>query len=189
MPLRWVTFSKYTACEHSPTARDFRSSTDPPCAHIITTYDSNGTVVKQSRVRNNPMLIRSNCEQCDGSHKAVVESTGASYCLADLLRITTWNSRSHTQLDSRRSQPPKCSSFSNCRVAPFLVATNNRSPLTHHYVRLTGHSVMVLDGRVGFTCRRHERFMTHRDAPPLGAPQPHRCPNSPQVQSDTRRVR
>ena len=53
---------------------------------FITTYDSNGTVVKQSRVRNNPMLIRSYFEQFVGPHKAVVESTGSWYWLADLLR-------------------------------------------------------------------------------------------------------
>ena len=53
---------------------------------FITTYDSNGTVVKQARVRNSPMLIQSYFAALPGQHKAVVESTGSWYWLADLLR-------------------------------------------------------------------------------------------------------
>jgi transposase len=53
---------------------------------FITTYDSNGTVVKQARVRNGTVLIRSYFSQFPGPHKAVVESTGSWYWLADLLR-------------------------------------------------------------------------------------------------------
>ena len=53
---------------------------------FITTYDSNGTVVKQMRVRNSPLLIRSYFSQFSGPHKAVVESTGSWYWLADLLK-------------------------------------------------------------------------------------------------------
>lgn len=53
---------------------------------FITTYDSNGTVVKQARVRNSPLLIRDYFTQFPGPHKAVVESTGSWYWLADLLR-------------------------------------------------------------------------------------------------------
>ena len=52
---------------------------------FITTYDSNGTVVKQARVRNNPLLMQSYFAQFPGPHKAVVESTGSWYWLADLL--------------------------------------------------------------------------------------------------------
>ena len=53
---------------------------------FITTYDSNGTVVKQMRVRNNPLLIQNYFAQFPGPHKAVVESTGSWYWLADLLQ-------------------------------------------------------------------------------------------------------
>jgi transposase len=53
---------------------------------FITTYDSNGTVVKQARVRNSPLLIQSYFAEFPGPHKAVVESTGAWYWLADLLQ-------------------------------------------------------------------------------------------------------
>jgi len=53
---------------------------------FITTYDSNGTVVKQARVRNSPLLIQSYFAQLPGPHKAVVESTGSWYWLADLLQ-------------------------------------------------------------------------------------------------------
>jgi len=53
---------------------------------FITTYDSKGTVVKQMRVRNNPLLIQNYFAQFPGPHKAVVESTGAWYWLADLLQ-------------------------------------------------------------------------------------------------------
>jgi transposase len=53
---------------------------------FITTYDSKGTVVKQMRVRNNPLLIQNYFDQFSGPHKAVFESTGSWYWLADLLR-------------------------------------------------------------------------------------------------------
>lgn len=53
---------------------------------FITTYDSNGRVVKQARVRNSPLLVRSYFAEFPGPHKAVVESTGSWYWLADLLR-------------------------------------------------------------------------------------------------------
>jgi transposase len=53
---------------------------------FITTYDSDGTVVKQARVRNSPLLIRSYFAEFPGPHKAVVESTGSWYWLADLLQ-------------------------------------------------------------------------------------------------------
>ncbi len=53
---------------------------------FITTYDSNGTVVKQMRVKNNPLLIQNYFAQFPGPHKAVVESTGSWYWLADLLQ-------------------------------------------------------------------------------------------------------
>ncbi len=51
---------------------------------FITTYDSDGTVVKQARVRNSPLLIQSYFAEFPGHHKAVVESTGSWYWLADL---------------------------------------------------------------------------------------------------------
>lgn len=53
---------------------------------FITTYDSNGRVVKQMRIQNSPMLIQRYFAQFSGPHKAVVESTGSWYWLADLLR-------------------------------------------------------------------------------------------------------
>jgi len=53
---------------------------------FITTYDSKGTVVKQMRVSNNPLLIQNYFAQFPGPHKAVVESTGSWYWLADLLQ-------------------------------------------------------------------------------------------------------
>ena len=53
---------------------------------FITTYDSQGTVVKQMRVANDPLLIQNYFAQFSGSHRAVVESTGSWYWLADLLQ-------------------------------------------------------------------------------------------------------
>lgn len=53
---------------------------------FITTYDSNGMVVKQARVRNSPLLIQSYFAELPGPHKAAVESTGSWYWLADLLQ-------------------------------------------------------------------------------------------------------
>ena len=53
---------------------------------FITTYDSNGMVVKQARVRNSALLIQSYFVELPGPHKAVVESTGSWYWLADLLQ-------------------------------------------------------------------------------------------------------
>jgi transposase len=52
---------------------------------FITTYDSDGEVVKQKRVRNSAMLIQHYFAQLPGPHKAAVESTGSWYWLADLL--------------------------------------------------------------------------------------------------------
>ena len=53
---------------------------------FITTYDSQGTVVKQMRVANDPLLIQNYFAQFSGSHRAVVESTGSWYWLAVLLQ-------------------------------------------------------------------------------------------------------
>ena len=53
---------------------------------FITTYDSEGRVVKQMRVQNKPLLIQNYFAQFPGPHKAVVESTGAWYWLTDLLQ-------------------------------------------------------------------------------------------------------
>jgi transposase len=52
---------------------------------FITTYDSDGAMVKQKRVPNSPILIQHYFGQLLGLHKAVVESTGSWYWLADLL--------------------------------------------------------------------------------------------------------
>ena len=51
----------------------------------ITTYGPESTIVKQERVPNSPLLIRRCFAQFPGPHKAVVESTGSWYWLADLL--------------------------------------------------------------------------------------------------------
>ncbi len=51
----------------------------------ITTYGPESTIVKQKRVPNSPLLIRRYFAQFPGPHKAVVESTGSWYWLADLL--------------------------------------------------------------------------------------------------------
>ncbi len=51
----------------------------------ITTYGPESTIVKQERVPNSPLLIRRYFAQFPGPHKAVVESTGSWYWLADLL--------------------------------------------------------------------------------------------------------
>ncbi len=52
---------------------------------FITTYGPDGEVVNQERVPNSPMLIQRYFSQRPGAHKAVVESTGSWYWLADLL--------------------------------------------------------------------------------------------------------
>lgn len=52
---------------------------------FITTYDSDGKVVKQKRVPNRAMLIQHYFGQLPAPHKAAVESTGSWYWLADLL--------------------------------------------------------------------------------------------------------
>lgn len=51
----------------------------------ITTYGPDGTMVKQARVPNSPLLMRRHFAQFNGPHKAVVESTGGWYWLAELL--------------------------------------------------------------------------------------------------------
>jgi len=52
---------------------------------FITTYGPHGEVVNQKRVPNSAMLIQRYFSQLPGPHKAVVESTGSWYWLADLL--------------------------------------------------------------------------------------------------------
>ena len=52
---------------------------------FIITYGPDGEVVNQERVRNSPMLIQRYFSQRPGADKAVVESTGSWYWLADLL--------------------------------------------------------------------------------------------------------
>jgi transposase len=52
----------------------------------ITTYGPDGEVVKQQRVPNSPLLLHRYFAQFAGPHRAVVESTGSWYWLADLLQ-------------------------------------------------------------------------------------------------------
>ena len=52
---------------------------------FITTYGPDGSIVKQERVPNTPLLIKRYFAKFPGPHKAVVESTGSWYWLADLL--------------------------------------------------------------------------------------------------------
>ena len=52
----------------------------------ITTYGPDGEVVKQERVPNTPLLLQRYFAQFPGPHRAVVESTGSWYWLADLLK-------------------------------------------------------------------------------------------------------
>ena len=53
---------------------------------FITTYDDGGPIVNQERVPNTPLRVQRYFAQFPGPHKAVVESTGSWYWLADLLR-------------------------------------------------------------------------------------------------------
>ena len=53
---------------------------------FITTYDAGGAIVNQERVPNTPLHIQRYFAQFPGPHKAVVESTGSWYWLADLLQ-------------------------------------------------------------------------------------------------------
>lgn len=52
---------------------------------MITTYDADGHLVKQQRVLNDRQRMRTYFTQFTGPHRAVVESTGFWYWLADLL--------------------------------------------------------------------------------------------------------
>ena len=52
---------------------------------VITTYGPEGPRVKQARVASTPLAIQQYCAEFPGPHRAVVESTGAWYWLADTL--------------------------------------------------------------------------------------------------------
>ena len=52
---------------------------------FITTYGPEGAIVKQARVPNAPLQLQRYFAQFSGPHRAVVESTGSWYWLADLL--------------------------------------------------------------------------------------------------------
>ena len=52
---------------------------------VITTYGPDGPRVKQARVASTPLALQQYCAEFLGPHKAVVESTGAWYWLADVL--------------------------------------------------------------------------------------------------------
>jgi transposase len=51
----------------------------------ITTYGPDGAIVKQERVPNTPLRLQRYFAQFPGPHKAVVESTGSWYWLAEVL--------------------------------------------------------------------------------------------------------
>src|SRR5439155_24374066 len=52
---------------------------------VITTYGPDGPRVKQARVASTPLAVQQYFAEVPGPHKAVVESTGAWYWLADTL--------------------------------------------------------------------------------------------------------
>jgi transposase len=52
---------------------------------VLTTYGTEGARVKQARVPSAALALQAYCAQFSGPHRAVVESTGAWYWLADLL--------------------------------------------------------------------------------------------------------
>ena len=52
---------------------------------VITTYGPEGPRVKQARVRSTPLALQLYFAEFPGPHKAVVESTGSWYWLADVL--------------------------------------------------------------------------------------------------------
>lgn len=52
---------------------------------VITTYGPDGPRVNQARVPNTPLALQAYCAQFPGPHRAVVESTGSWYWLADCL--------------------------------------------------------------------------------------------------------
>ena len=80
---------------------------------FITTYDDGGAIVNQERVPNTPLRIQRYFAQFPGPHKAVVESTGSWYWLADLLQHLNVDSPSRTPLDSKSSRPPKAKNRSH----------------------------------------------------------------------------
>ncbi len=74
---------------------------------FITTYDDGGAIVNQERVPNTPLRIQRYFAQFPGPHKAVVESTGSWYWLADHLRgLNVELSLAHAPA-SKPSPPPK----------------------------------------------------------------------------------
>jgi transposase len=52
---------------------------------VITTYGADGPRVKQARVASTPLALQQYCAEFPGPHRAVVESTGGWYWLADTL--------------------------------------------------------------------------------------------------------
>ena len=72
---------------------------------FITIYDDRGAIVNQERVPNTPLRIQRYFAQFPGPHKAVVESSGSWYRLADLLQPST-HSRNTTAIGSWQSSTP-----------------------------------------------------------------------------------
>ncbi len=55
---------------------------------VITTYGPEGPRVKQARVPTTPLALQQYCAAFPGPHRAVVESTGGWYWLADVLQAS-----------------------------------------------------------------------------------------------------
>jgi hypothetical protein len=74
---------------------------------VITTYGSDGPRVKQARVASTPLALQQYCAEFPGPHRAVVESTGGWYWLADTLAPGASSSSSPTPCASKRLPPPR----------------------------------------------------------------------------------
>ena len=73
---------------------------------FITTYDDGGAIVNQERIPNTPLRIQRYFAQFPGPHKAVVESTGSWYWLADLLQHLNAPDATRLQCDCPPAQHP-----------------------------------------------------------------------------------
>ncbi len=73
---------------------------------FITTDDDRGAIVNQERVPNTRLRIQRYFAQFPGPHKAVVESTGSWYWLADLLQHLNAPHATRLQSDRHATQHP-----------------------------------------------------------------------------------
>jgi len=74
---------------------------------VLTTYGAEGPRVKPARVPSAPLALQAYVAEFPGPHRAVVESTGAWYWLADTLATLVSTSCSPTPRGSRPSPPPR----------------------------------------------------------------------------------